>query len=276
LKHLPAVRAALVEGGLSELQVGEVADVATAENETRLLLDAATKPLSGLKRRCNEEKAKQRSVEEEAARRERVHRNRFFRSWVDADGAWRCEASLPQAAGARIDAAIAAMGDLVFKEARAGAVRETAANYKADAFVRLVCDGGAAIDTTVVVRVDEADLADERPVAADAIGAILAGAFVKVVVTDGVDVMRVVHAGRHIPGPLKTAIVERDGGRCVRPGCDSAHRLEIHHYQRDFAQGGATAYWNLATLCHRDHDLVTTGGHRLDGRPGAWRWREPR
>jgi hypothetical protein len=124
--------------------------------------------------------------------------------------------------------------------------------------------------------VNASDLAAEHPSAADGIGAILAGAFVKVILSDGVDISRVAHVGRHLPAELRSAVVERDGGRCVKPGCDSAHRLEVHHYRRDFAQGGATAYWNLATLCHFHHDLITTGGHRLDGKPGAWRWCEPR
>jgi uncharacterized protein DUF222 len=277
LKTLPKTQAALRNGELSEEQAAEIADAADESNEESLLGAARTAPLPGLKRRCNEERAKKRTDEQEAARRERVHRNRFFRSWNDADGSWRCEGSLTPAAGARIDAAVAAMAEVVFKETRAaGDAYGTAANYRADALERLVCHGGAKVDTTVVVKVDAADLAAERPSASDGLGAILAGAFVKIIVSDGTDVTKVVHWGRHIPSEVKTAIVERDGGRCVRPGCDSTHRLEIHHYQRDFAKGGATAYWNLATLCHHDHDLVTTGGHRLAGEPGEWRWCEPR
>jgi len=108
-----------------------------------------------------------------------------------------------------------------------------------------------------------------------AIGAILAGAFVKVVLHDGVDVAKVKHVGRTIPGELKTAIVERDGARCVRPGCGSSHRLEVHHYVCDFAKGGATSYSNLATVCSFDHDLITYSGHRLSGGPGKWKWIEP-
>ena len=277
LNELPQTRDALVNGELSESQAREIANAATAGNEAALLADARTKPLPALKRRCNEERAKQRTGEQEAARRQRVHRNRYFRSWNDADGSWRCEGSLTPAAGARIDAAVAAMADIVFKETRtAGDSYGTAANYRADAFERLVCEGGAKVDTTVVIRVNADDLAAGRPAATDAVGAMLAGAFVKIIVSDGVDVTKVVHWGRHIPAEVKTAIVERDGGRCVRPGCDSTHRLEVHHYQRDFAKGGATAYWNLATLCHHDHDLVTSGGHVLAGRPGHWRWCEPR
>jgi hypothetical protein len=61
----------------------------------------------------------------------------------------------------------------------------------------------------------------------------------------------------------------------VRPGCDSSHRLEVHHYKIDYRMHGPTIYSNLATLCRHDHRLVTVGGHKLEGEPGAWRWRAP-
>src|SRR5207302_10248926 len=144
--------------------------------------------------------------------------------------------------------------------------------------------GGASVDTTVVIRVDESRLAGEDgtcetstgtvPVE-EAIGAILAGAFVKVLATDGVGVQRVCHPGRHRPAVLDTAIFEREHYRCQRPGCGAAERLEVHHYRVDFGKNGPTAYWNLVTLCRFDHDLITTGGHRIDGEPGRWKWTPP-
>ena len=108
-----------------------------------------------------------------------------------------------------------------------------------------------------------------------AIGAILAGAFVKVLSTDGVDVFSVAHPGRRRPAVLETAIFERDGYRCQRPGCGATQRLEVHHYRIDYAKGGATAYWNVVTLCGFDHDLITHGGHRIEGGPGKWTWIPP-
>ena len=91
----------------------------------------------------------------------------------------------------------------------------------------------------------------------------------------GVDISSVCHVGRYIPVELRTAVKERDGQRCVRPGCGSSRRLEIHHYRIDVHKQGPTAYWNLATLCKFDHDLVTHRGHLLKGEPGAWEWVEP-
>ena len=177
----------------------------------------------------------------------------------------------------------------MFKEAWAAGRRESHTAYKLDALVRLVTSGGGggaadggASKTQVVVRVDATRLAGgdgmcetaTGPVPVDeAIGAILAGAFVKVVLRDGVDITKVSHLGsRHIPVELRTTVNERDGFMCVRPTCGATQNLELHHYRVDYAKGGPTAYWNLGTLCSHDHALVTTGGHELRGGPGAWEW----
>jgi hypothetical protein len=150
--------------------------------------------------------------------------------------------------------------------------------YRAHALANLVTGGDAKVDTTVVIRTHASAMAggagttetSTGPVPVEeAIGAILGGAFVKVLLTDGIDVTRVAHPGRYRPAVLDTAVFERDRYMCVRPGCGATHRLEVHHYRVDHAKGGATAYWNLATLCRFDHDLVTHGGHRLDGGRGA-------
>src|SRR5205823_96690 len=110
---------ALRNGALSADQATEIASAANAQNEERLLKDVGSTPLPALKRRCAEERNRTRSAEAEAARRERVRRKRHYRSWTDADGAYRFEGSLPTVDGARLDAAVAAMTEVVFKEAYA-------------------------------------------------------------------------------------------------------------------------------------------------------------
>jgi hypothetical protein len=159
------------------------------------------------------------------------------------------------------------------------------AAYRADAVLNLICGGGAKVDTHVVIRVDEARLRGEEgmceatgtgPVpVSEAIGAILAGAFVKIVAHDGIDVTTVVHHGRHIPEVLRTAIHERDAYTCVRPDCGATSHLEIHHWRVPHAKGGPIAMWNAASCCSHDHDLLTHGGHRLEGGPGNWTWIPP-
>jgi hypothetical protein len=284
LSELPSIGAAVRRGELSAPQVQQVAAAATPENEQRLLDAAARENVDRLRKTCAREMARTRSVAEEQARHDRIHRARFHRSWTDAEGAYCYEGRTTAAIGARIEAAIAAGADQVFKHAWAEGRRESAAAYRADALAMLLDEGGAKVDTTVVIRADAGRLAGDDgacematgPVPVhEAVGAILAGAFVKVVLRDGVDVTRVAHAGRHIPAEVKTAVYERDDFTCVRPGCGARQRLEVHHYLVDFAKGGATAYWNLATVCSQDHDLITHGGHRLDGGPGQWAWIPP-
>jgi hypothetical protein len=141
------------------------------------------------------------------------------------------------------------------------------------------------VDTTVVVRVDEARLRGEEgscevtatgPVpVSEAVGAILAGAFVKVVAHGGKNVTRVAHHGRHVPAEVRTAILERGSYTCVRPGCGATANLELHHYKIDHAKGGPVACWNVCCVCRHCHHLLTHGGHRLDGGPENWTWIPP-
>jgi hypothetical protein len=284
LKGLPSLAEALRRGELSATKLGEVGRSATPENEVRLLDAARTENVRDLRKTCAAEKARSRSDEEEARRHARIHRERFHRSWADDEGAYRYEGKTTAAEGARWDAAIAAEAEKVFKAAYAEGRREPAGAYRSDAVGNLLAGGGAGVDTTVVIRVAAERLEGGEgicetttgPVPVDvAIAAIFAKAYVKVLLKQGVDVTKVLHVGRRIPPEVKTAILERDGYRCVRPGCGNTSHLEIHHYRIDFAKGGPTEYWNLAPLCGFDHDLVTTGGHRLGGGPGNWTWIPP-
>jgi hypothetical protein len=230
------------------------------------------------------EKARTRSAEQERARHERIHKERFYRSRTDGDGAYCFEGRTTAAMGARFDAAIQAEADRVFKQAYAEGLREPAGAYRVDALDNLLCGGGATVQSSVVIRVDAERLAGGEGVCEtstgsvpveEAIGAILAGAAVTVLGRDGVDITTVCSGSRYLSDALKAAVFERDGYRCVRPGCGATKRLELHHYKVGFARGGATAYGNLASLCHHDHDLVSDCGHRLEGGPGRWSWIPP-
>jgi hypothetical protein len=94
-----------------------------------------------------------------------------------------------------------------------------------------------------------------------------------VLVTDGVDVTAVAHAGRTIPASVKRALIERDPV-CVVPGCQTAEGLEIDHVD-PFGQGGQTSLANLARLCHWHHYLKTHQRHRLERTADGWRWMSP-
>ena len=74
---------------------------------------------------------------------------------------------------------------------------------------------------------------------------------------------------------MRTAILERDGYTCVRPGCGATTQLQIHHWRIDYCKDGPTELDNLASACRHDHYLLTHGGHRLEGGPGNWTWIPP-
>jgi hypothetical protein len=99
----------------------------------------------------------------------------------------------------------------------------------------------------------------------------LAGdSILSVLVTDGVDVTAVAHAGRTIPASIRRALVERDEV-CVVPGCEVRDRLEIDHVH-PVGEGGLTELANLVRLCHWHHYLKTHQRHRLEPIRGGWRW----
>ena len=67
---------------------------------------------------------------------------------------------------------------------------------------------------------------------------------------------------RVIPAPLRRALRERDGGRCVWPGCTS-RRCDGHHLQH-WADGGSTTLQNLALACDCHHTMLHEGGWRME------------
>ena len=284
LADLPEIDKAVRTGALSAPKLREIAPAANSQNEKRLLEAAERESFKQLRKTVSNEKARTRSAEQERACHERIYKERFYRSWTDGEGAYCFEGRTTAAMGARFDAAIEAEADRVFKEAYAEGRRESAGAYRIDALDNLIRGGGATLQSSVVIRVDAARLLGAEGVCEtstgtvpveEAIGAILEGAAVTVLARDGVDVTTVCSGSRYVSDALKAAVFERDRYRCVRPGCGATKRLELHHYKVGFARGGATAYWNLASLCHHDHDLISDGGHRLEGEPGRWNWIPP-
>jgi hypothetical protein len=279
----------------------ELVDGATHDSEARF------------KERCLRAKAQGRSPEEEARHHQRLHERRRCRTFTDTDGAFRLDALLPPEVGAEVRSALEAHTDRFFRRARQAGVYEPPDAYAADALVDLVCRRGAAGPTdstgtdsttgtgtgtgppvrtraprtTLFIRCDLGALrrghvaGDELceipgvgPVPVPWVHEQLGEALCHLVVTDGVDVTTLYSPGRHIPLPVKAALLERDS-RCVVPGCDARLGLENDHWARDFAQGGPTALDNLARVCHHHHQLRTHRGFQLTGGPGRWRWTAP-
>lgn len=295
LQSLPKTTEALRSGALSAPQVREIAAAAAGHPSAELqLLEAATTcTLKGLKDRCRQVRAAAGSAQAENARYEAVRRSRFFRHWSDPDGALRGEFKLTPDDGARMLSSVEMRANELFDEARKAGNRESPAAYAADALVDLVTrsTSGATIKTdrssVVHVRVDASalrrghvedgevcEIPGVGPVPVSTARSLMSEAFIKLLVTDGVDVLSVSHVGRAVPARVRSAIEERDP-TCVVPGCDVAMGLEIDHWQIDFGDDGPTELANLARLCHFHHSMKTYRGFKLGGGPGKWEWHPP-
>ncbi|MEH1167801.1 DUF222 domain-containing protein [Micromonospora sp. CPCC 205539] len=86
---------------------------------------------------------------------------------------------------------------------------------------------------------------------------------------------------RLFTGPLRRALVLRDGG-CAFPGCDRPSRWCDGHHVRHWADGGTTALGNAVLLCGHHHRLLHQGDWVVriapDGQPDFVppSWLDPR
>jgi hypothetical protein len=289
------------------------AAAAHPETEAALLKAAAEHGLKGLKEKCAQVRAASHSARQENERYRAIHAARYLRHWQDADGAFRLDARLTPDAGAKLISAVGAEADARFTAARKAQDHEPPAAYAADALVALatgdtLASGSGALPASgtgpapasgtgaarrngpgasVHIRVDQAALrrghvkAGETceipgvgPVPVATATRALSDAFVKLFVTDGVDVQSVCHVGRSVPAHVQSALEERDPV-CVVPGCDVAHGLESHHWDVPYAECGTSTMRGLARICGWHHDLVTYDGYELTGGPGKWEFQPP-
>lgn len=294
LDELGATCDAVELGSVSLEQASVIASAVAASPgcEQALLDTATTKDLAALKKAAAEAKAA--ADRNGRARHERLRRQRRLRTWVDDEGmgnvSWRTTVDEYQEflalhqrfredafkdayrAGRRDpDPHLASDGMLCLVRAAAGGGDGSARRKDVRTFVHvtdtaLMRGRTEAGETCEVTGVGPVSVHDARTM-------IGADPFVSLIETDGVDVRRVVRLGRRRPPEVDDALLVRDRS-CVVPGCGSTWRLEAHHTV-PFAESGRTTLDELATLCHRHHDLITHHGHRLEGGPGTWAWRPP-
>lgn len=298
LPQMPATMEALRQGSLSVPQVREIATAASAvpSAEADLIEMAGYLSLKGLQHRARLIKA---AATDEAERIGAIRKGRFFRHWLDPEGAFHLHARITPDSGAEVLSAVRARANFVAEEAvAAGLADEGASAYEADALVALTTGdvrydtfqghaGGRRRVPTVVYHVsldalrrgqlepgELCEVPGVGPVPLKVIENVVGDAMGKLVVSNGVDVTTVCHLGRTVPAHVETALEARDRS-CVVPDCDVTLSLEIDHWQVPFAQGGPTALWNLARLCRFHHQLKTYDGYELRGGPGHWEWVPP-
>jgi hypothetical protein len=302
-----ATDAAFRAGELSLKQAEAVAAAAAADpgSEGALLDTAKRSSLQQL--RDDAARVRAAADPEPAARHERIHRARHWRRWTDAGGA-RCGSySLTPEAAAVFEAAAQPFIDSAIDRARRAGEHEPSDAYAADGLVAMAASTTGAADAATgepaprggrgrrrfanrrelialvdlaalrrgqVVVGETCEIAGVGPVPVDVARDVFGDALLRIVVRDGVDIRTVVHTGRTASAVQESAVLVRDGGRCVRPRC-GLPISEIDHTV-GFNATHATTLDDLAGLCGHDHDLKSRQGHSYErDADGRVRWRRP-
>ena len=162
----------------------------------------------------------------------------------------------------------------VFKAARREGRRESRGAYAMDALESLVCSGGsgerAKPKTEIRVLVDHGALLRGHTVEGEAceiegLGSVPVSvveswkhdAYLRLIVTDGIDVKAITRRSRYIDAHQDAALEVRDR-TCVIADCDVHWRLERDH-RVPFAECHTTSFDGLGRMCWWHHSLKTKG-----------------
>jgi hypothetical protein len=178
-------------------------------------------------------------------------------------------------------------------DARAGGWYEGHDAHRADALVDLARTssggghgGSTGPEAMVHVRVDydalvrgttvegeQCEIPGVGPIPVSVARRMAADSVLKVIVTKGVEIAAVAHAGRNIRAHQRTALEARDP-MCIVPGCGMRRDLQIDH-TGPYVETRYTGVDALARLCRWHHYLKSHCGHTYRGGPGAWEWVPP-
>jgi hypothetical protein len=190
---------------------------------------------------------------------------------------------------ARLEAELKPVIDGIFHEARKEGRREPAEAYAYDAFFQRLdrtesspsdpgCKGrhqGAKVIARVDLRAldrghvevgEVCEIAGHGPVAVSEIWRLIdGGAFVAGLLTDGTDIQKVQHLGRHPTALQRTVLEWETAGTCVVEGCTNRTIIEIDHTD-DWAHTHITQIRDLAGTCRSCHAKKTHEDYRLGPR----------
>lgn len=129
----------------------------------------------------------------------------------------------------------------------------------------------AALRAGYVGKGEICEVAGVGPVSVAEAKAYLGEAALKFILTEGTDIKAVAHLGRHLPSPLRSALLWRYRS-CASPDCDRDLGLQVDH-DWPYAKGGPTSIENLRPLCHQCHAEKTrrdypNGTAAMRGRSG--------
>jgi hypothetical protein len=147
LARQPDVAASARRGELSQSQLDAITDAATADPTAakRLVEQAKTTSLSDLQDDCARTKAAARPDPE--IRRQQIRRARRLHSWSDTEGVWQLRGNGNPEDGAQVDAALDALANQLFHEARQSNEPEPRGADLFDALVRLATEANGNDNT---------------------------------------------------------------------------------------------------------------------------------
>jgi hypothetical protein len=255
------------------------------------LLDTAeVMSLAELREECRRVKAA--AITDEDDRYRRLRKGRYLRSWTDRDGAVRLSARLTPDEGARFLAEVDARCGEMERDARAGGWYEGHDAHRADALVDLARTGGGGgerpagpeamvhvwIDYEALVRGHTVDgehceVPGIGPVPVSVARRMANDSILKVILTKGVEIAAVAHAGRNLRAHQRTALEARDP-KCIVPGCEMRRGLQKDH-RGPYVETRYTSIEGLAHLCRWHHYLKSHRGYTYRGGPGTWEWVPP-
>ncbi len=266
LEWAPDVAERLAEGAITPEAAGLILDAdADTPVDQRKLLAAAEEEPDDVFRRTLKEHVNERTTEQELEERRAQQRRRRRASISEQpDGMFHLFAQFDPLTGARVQAALIAKSDALFRN-EDSTDRPTAPQRFADALADLVCTNngaGAPAGTELIVLADYdqvhdaiantrlADgtrLTEAETLAAACDAKILPGIFNKH--TGNVVLGR---SQRKVPPWLRKHLIARDGG-CI--GCGAHHQIcEVHHIKH-WKHGGETTLENTCLLCWRCHHI---------------------
>jgi hypothetical protein len=280
LRSHPKTDAAARNGKLSPEQQAAITDAADVDPaaEEDLLNMANGASLQELRDESARRKA---AAQDPADRHQRIHDERFVRSWTGPDGAWNLAARGTPDAGARFMARLQTSADAIFKTARAGGRREPPEAYLFDALMGLGAENAdpkrssSRTAPKVLVRVDlEAlfrghpaegevcEIAGYGPVPVSVVKDLLAqgDTFLAAIITKGQAVVGVAHLGRSHTAAQRTAL-QWLYPICAVEGCSALAR-EIDH-RHDWVKTLTTRFEDSDPYCHHHHYLKTHQGWAL-------------
>ena len=161
LRGQPAVEAALRRGELSAGQAAVVSAAAAADPAAEARLVELASRVSVPELRDEAARVKAAADPDPEATNRRLHQRRRLRRWVDAEGFWTLHAEGSPQAGAAFGAALDAVTDRIFGQARREGRHEPVEAYAFDALISLAEQAadraaGFAADRAAVPGVDRA------------------------------------------------------------------------------------------------------------------------